>query len=150
MEFIEKVNFEGHSVEVYSRESVRFMALTGNELQKADVVENQEALEVFLRKCGFDAEAKAPGAARISSATGDADNDADNDADGDSVRHDDAEIIALMLRSKKRAKISRLLASDLKDYDGDQSKADLGFCSEIAYYTKDPDQVASVTTFLLN
>ena len=138
----EKVNVDGHSVEVYSRESVRFMALTGNEVQEADVVENQAALEVFLRKCGFDAEAKAPGAARISSATGDADNDAD--ADADSVRHDDAEIFALMLRSKKRAKISRLLAGDLKDYDADHSKADLGLCSEIAYYTKDPDQVASI------
>lgn len=137
----EKVTVAGHSVEVYTKDSARFMSLTGNELQDHDVIENQEAFEIFLLKFGFDVGAKAPGAAHPLPLT-DTNTDTDSEAHGD--KHSDAEIIALMLKHKSRAKVARLLAGDLKDYNGDNSAADLGLCSLIAFYVKDADQIARI------
>jgi len=61
-----------------------------------------------------------------------------------SVTVPDEEIVALLKTRNKRGKITRLWSGDARDYNGDESSADLALASEIAYYTADPAQLERV------
>ena len=52
------------------------------------------------------------------------------------IRLDDAELIAKIRASRQGAKFDRLWAGDLTDYGGDDSRADLGLCSILAFWAQ--------------
>ena len=54
------------------------------------------------------------------------------------------EVLGLLRKNNKRGRVTRLLAGDLKDHDGDHSAADLALCCESAYYCRDPQVIDGV------
>jgi predicted P-loop ATPase len=134
-----KITHNGQSVEIYSEHDKRFLCVTGNRFggqEQAPILVEQDALDQFLKFYGF-----------YSTDTGVVTNGIASQevvvSDGD-AEHSDAEIMKLLKVNNKRGKISRLLKGDIADYDCDHSAADLALCSEIAYYTKDPEQLRRV------
>lgn len=53
----------------------------------------------------------------------------------DAFEIDDAEILRLISRAKNGAKTAALWAGDLSRYDGNESRADLALCSDLAFWT---------------
>lgn len=136
----EKVTHDEKSIEVYTAASTRFIAATGNEVRDgAQVINEQAALEAFLKKYGFmrDKTGEVPTQRARSCPT-------DNENENDEPEHSDDEIHKLMRTRNKRGRITRLFSGDLADHNGGQSEADLALCAEIAYYTTDSDQVARI------
>lgn len=145
----EKVTIDGHSVEVYSKSSTRFICITGDELHEAPVIANQAALEVFLRQFGFDQNGQSATGVEAEGPGGMPDSLTDTDTDTVTVEHADNEIIGLLRQRNKRGRITRLLAGDASDYKDasgavDLSSADGALCFEIAYYTKDYNQIQRI------
>lgn len=55
---------------------------------------------------------------------------------------DDARLIALASESKGGDRFARLWAGDLAEYDGDESRADLALCNQLAFWTdRDPARI---------
>lgn len=117
-----------HSVEIYDSKPGRFIAVTGDEYGGGDrpVLDEQAALDRFIARYGF---------MKLHP---------DNDKAADKYEHGDEEILGLLRKRNKRGKVTRLLAGSLDDYNGDHSSADMGLLAEIAYYTRDPEQVRRV------
>lgn len=128
---LEKLTISGgHSLEIYDCDSRRYLAVTGVEwpgIEPGRKVElRQTEIEAFLEKWGF----VKPDAAK--------------DAGGaDPVCHprSDDEVLKLLRERNKRGRITRLMAGDTGDFAGDHSAADFALSCEIAYYTRDPDQI---------
>lgn len=136
----EKVLYKGkHSVEIYDGASERYLTVTGKPWGAVGfraITEDQDCIGKFHREAGFMADAKVE--SKVKQSAGD---DTDPDPDTDCEQHSDEEILKLLKTRNKRGKITRLWAGNLSDYGGDNSSADLALCNEIAYYTKDPEQI---------
>lgn len=55
-----------------------------------------------------------------------------------------AEVLGLLRKNNKRGRLTRLLAGDLKDHDGDHSAGDLALCCEVAYFCRNPHVIDEV------
>jgi hypothetical protein len=130
----EKRKVAGCSMEIYGQTSTRYICITGNEFQDSPVLDEQEALERLARNFGFIGEMTGEGAT-TSGVTPDCDIDTDDEP------HTDEEIWQLLKQNNKQGRITRLIAGDTVEFDGDASSADLALCSHIAYYTRSPDQI---------
>lgn len=53
----------------------------------------------------------------------------------------DSEIIEKFRSAKNGGKFDRLWRGDISEYGGDESRADLAFCSMVGFYTQDPEQI---------
>ena len=53
----------------------------------------------------------------------------------------DREIIEKFKTATNGAKFDRLWRGDISEYGGDDSSAELGFCSMVAFYTQDPEKI---------
>ena len=114
-------------LEIYDDESKRYLTLTGTPYPlggaAGKVVQAQGALEAFIMKY-MD---------RIPGAPSDLD-----DTKFDGVPRTMTEVLDLLKRHNKRGRVSRLLAGNLVDHDGDHSAADLALCCEAAYFCRSP------------
>lgn len=124
---LQKVAFEGRSVEIYDDETTRYLTVTGREWGEPgkEILRRQSELESFLCRFGF-----MPDGVR----------ERDSGTPEHKQRTDD-EVLKLMRTHNKQGQISRLLAGDTSDQGGDRSTADLALCGEIAFFSRDPEQV---------
>lgn len=124
----QKVTFAGRSIEVYSDEETRYLTITGHEFGEGGrgIELRQTQLEDFLNELGF-----MPTGAQLA-------------PDGAGLAwqaRSDEEVLKLLGTHNKRGRVTRLLAGDMDDHGGDHSAADFALLGEIAYFTRDPDQI---------
>lgn len=124
----QKVTFAARSIEVYDDEDTRYLTITGQEFGEGGrgIEPRQQQLEAFLIKFGF-----MPTGAQLAP---------DGAGLAWQARTDD-EILKLLGTHNKRGRVTRLLAGDMDDHGGDHSAADFALLGEIAYFTRDPDQI---------
>lgn len=124
----QKVTFAGRSIEVYDDEDARYLTITGHEFGEGGrgIEYRQPQLEDFLDKFGF-----MPTGAQLAT-------------DGAGLAwqtRSDEEVLKLLGTHNKRGRVTRLMAGDMDDHGGDHSAADFALLGEIAYFTRDPDQI---------
>lgn len=124
----QKVTFAGRSIEVYDDEDTRYLTITGQEFGEGGrgIEPRQQQLEAFLIKFGF-----MPTGAQLA-------------PDGAGLAwqtRSDEEVLKLLRTQNKQGRVTRLMAGDMDDHGGDHSAADFALCGEIAYFTRDPDQI---------
>ena len=124
----QKVTAAGCSIEVYDEEEVRYLTITGREFGDGgrSIELRQQQLEAFLIRFGF-----MPTGAQLA-------------PDGAGLAwqaRSDEEVLKLLGTHNKRGRVTRLMAGDTADHGGDHSAADFALCGEIAYFTRDADQI---------
>lgn len=120
--------------EIYDYRSTRYLTMTGAvwpdwKQQAGDVIENQKGIDGFMSR--FGKKAAAPKVVR------------DDDPDFPAVNRSAVEVLKLLKQHNLQGKLTRLLAGDIGDYDG-QSEADAGLCFHAAYFTRDPAVIEAV------
>jgi predicted P-loop ATPase len=117
----------GAGLEVYDDQSTRYLTVTGQVwpvgAAVGAVVENQAALEAFIRRWGKLKAVETPATEKI-----------ENEEDSGRTA---GEVLALLKTYNKRGKVTRLLAGDTSDYPG-HSEADAALCFEAAYFCRNP------------
>jgi predicted P-loop ATPase len=109
------------------------VAVEGEAVSVGELLATAEANKMALKQRRLRNSAPAP--------------DTNNGGGGDSVgetgdeAHTDEEIRGLLRTRNKRGRITRLFEGKLDDHGGDPSAADLALASEIAFYTRDHEQV---------
>ena len=138
-----KVTVDGHSVECYQSSETNkdnYVTVTGHcwsEVKPVAVDGGQAKLESFLLWSGLmssgDGEVKAVGKVKLS-----------DEFEG-WVRRSDDEVLRLMLGSlNPQGKYSRLMDGDLSDYNWDVSEARFGLLTQLAYITRDDEQIERI------
>lgn len=121
--------------EIYDYRSTRYLTLTGavwpDWLQQVGlVIENQKGLDAFMSQ--FGEKRAAPAMAR------------GEGADFPEVKRTAAEVLALLKQHNRQGKVTRLLAGDTSDHDGDHSDADDDLCCQAAYFCRDPEVIDQI------
>ncbi len=124
------------NLEIYDCDSLRYLTLTGRPLPGQDQAGNlnqngaQARLEAFIVKHME----RVPDAPPL---------EFDAAAFGGNGRTA-AEVLGLLRTHNKRGRVTRLLAGDLKDHDGDHSAGDMALCCEVAYFCRNPHVIDEV------
>ncbi len=142
-----KVTINGHSVEAYQSsetEKGNYVTVTGRpwgSVKPVGVEQGQERLETFLVWAGL-LEGGDEGAVKVK------DGRAANVGgyEGEWVRRTDDEVLALLLGSlNHRGKYNRLMNGDIHtDYGGDVSEARFALLTQLAYLTRDDEQIERI------
>lgn len=132
----------GTGLEIYDSCSRRYLTITGRPYPVGEVrpvlggLAVQRAIDAFvLRWC--DPQATGGGAAPEGKGKG-----KDQAAGGSGRTVED--VLKLMRVHNRRGRLTRLLAGDLSDHDGDHSAADLDLCCEVAYFSRDPGVIDGI------
>lgn len=141
-QFVKGVTLEDYAeknsawnLEIYDAECIRYLTLTGTPYPGplvGSLVSNQAGLESFISRWGKLANGAMVGGAAI------------NWARGEGVARTADDVLKLLKQYNKRGKITRLLAGNLSDHDGDQSPADLDLCCQAAYFCPDAKVIDTI------
>lgn len=140
-QFLRGVRLEDYSsrgrdgLEIYDDSDKRYLSVTGCSYgDPRPVIANQAALEAFIvkwsRTTGGGAAPEGKGKGKDQAAGG----------SGRTVE----DVLKLMRVHNRRGRLTRLLAGDLSDHDGDHSAADLDLCCEVAYFSRDPGVIDGI------
>lgn len=115
----------GMKVEVYDR--LRYFTVTGHHLEGTPTTleDRQAELEALHREIFVQAQ-PIPKNAPAPSPT---------------LSLADSEVLSLLQKATNSHKFSRLWRGDISEYGDDDSRADLAFCSMVAFYTQDSAQI---------
>lgn len=134
-QFLRGVRLEDYSsrgrdgLEIYDDSDKRYLSVTGCSYgDPRPVIANQAALEAFIVKWS-----RATGGAAAPEGKG---KGKDQAAGGSGRTVED--VLKLMRVHNRRGRLTRLLAGNLDDHDGDHSAADLALACEAAYFSRDP------------
>lgn len=130
----------GTRLEVYGDDDGRFLTITGHPYPPGSkprpVGSNQVELEAFItRWCD------------VQQATGGASGPGGEDQDQGQPHTSSrsaVEVLKLLKTHSRRGRVTRLLAGDLTDHDGDHSAADLDLMQEVAYFCRQPEVLDAV------
>ena len=129
------INNRNNGVELYvAGHTNRYLTLTGDRLNDADIKECDEALLQILERYMVNGGTRGNVTDVIRDIM-----ENDTAADEDAALIDDAELLNRMLSSKQGDKIARLWAGEWQDDYTSHSEADLALCNHLAFYCRKDD-----------